>query len=102
MEESTDLDEWTCHVESHVATGSIRLGLGRLANPFRVQHRREREREDVDDEGAIGGVEANVHRSEAEVDEGGDALRTEGVDDHQPDGERGRLRHGRQALESAA
>ena len=61
VEESTDLDEWTGHVERQVATGSVRLGLGGLANPFRVQHRCEREREGVDDDGATGGVEANVH-----------------------------------------
>ena len=100
VEEAADLDEWRRGVESQIATGPVGLGLGRLANPFRVQQRREREREHVDDDGATGSVEADVHRSEPEVDEGGDALRTEGVDDHQPDGERSRLRHGRQALES--
>ena len=85
-------------MESQLATASVRLGLGGLANPLRVQHRREHEREGVDDDGAT--RRRWCMSSEAEVDEGGDALRTEGVDHHQPDGERSRLRHGRQALES--
>ena len=94
VKRARERDERLRDAQRDVALESRRLDLRLLAQPLRLEQRREKQREREDDDPFVGG-----NTSEAEVDEGSDAGRAERVDQRERNRDARRLRDNRQALE---